>query len=100
MITSVLFDMGGTLEDIYVDAQSEWAAIDRLRDMLASFGLDPRADQEELKARVDAGWVRYGRYRDSCDVELKPIPIWRDYVLEDFHFPDRKSTRLNSSHMA
>ena len=34
MITSVLFDMGGTLEDIYVDAQSEWAAIDRLRDML------------------------------------------------------------------
>ena len=87
MITSVLFDMGGTLEDIYVDAQSEWAAIDRLRDMLASFGLDPRADREELKARVDAGWVRYGRYRDSCDVELKPIPIWRDYVLEDFHFP-------------
>ena len=34
MITSVLFDMGGTLEDIYVDAQSEWEAIDRLREML------------------------------------------------------------------
>ena len=90
MITSVLFDMGGTLEDIYVDARSEWEAIDRLREMLISYGLDPQTDREELKSRVDAGWVRYGKYRDACDVELKPIPIWRDYVLEDFHFPAEK----------
>ena len=87
MITSVLFDMGGTLEDIYVDAQSEWEAIDRLRDMLASYGLDPGVDREELKRRVDAGWARYGGYRDASGVELKPVPIWRDYVLEDFRFP-------------
>ena len=37
MITSVLFDMGGTLEDIYVDARSEWDAMEKLRDMLASY---------------------------------------------------------------
>ena len=36
MITSVLFDMGGTLEDIFVDAQSERAAVEKLRDMLVS----------------------------------------------------------------
>ena len=69
MITSVLFDMGGTLEDIYVDAQSEWEAIDRLREMLVSYDLDPGVDQEELKSRVDAGWVRYGKFqigRASC----------------------------------
>lgn len=90
MITSVLFDMGGTLEDIYVDGQSERAAIETLRDMLVSFGLDPKAGYEELKERVDAGWVRYGKYRDACDVELKPISIWRDYVLEDFHFPEER----------
>ncbi len=87
MSTSVLFDMGGTLEDIFVDAQSERAAVENLRDMLVSYGLDPAVEYEELKERVDAGWVRYGKYRDSCDVELKPIPIWRDYVLADFHFP-------------
>lgn len=90
MITSVLFDMGGTLEDICVDAQSEWAAIEKLRDMLASCGLDPAVDQEELKRRVDEGWKRYGEYRDSCDVELKPVDIWRRYVLADFGFSDEK----------
>ena len=86
MITSVLFDMGGTLEDIYVDERSEREAIEKLQSMLTSFGLDPGVGYEELKARVDAGWVRYGAYRDSCDVELKPVNIWCDYVLTDFAF--------------
>lgn len=86
MITSVLFDMGGTLEDIFVDDRSEREAIEKLQAMLKSYGLDPKVPYEELKERVDAGWVRYGEYRDARDVELKPIPIWRDYVLEDFHF--------------
>ena len=87
MITSVLFDMGGTLEDIFVDERSEWEAVEKLEAMLKSYGLDPKVSTAELKERVDAGWVRYGAYRDSCDVELKPIPIWRDYVLSDFRFP-------------
>lgn len=87
MITSVLFDMGGTLEDIFVDAQSEWDAIERLQDMLCCYGLDPKVDKTELKQRVDQGWVRYGAYRDARDQELKPIEIWCDYVLTDFAFP-------------
>ena len=87
MITSVLFDMGGTLEDIYVDEASEREAVKKLQEMLVSFGLDPKVSFDELKARVDAGWARYGKFRDPSDIELKPIPIWRDYVLADFAFP-------------
>lgn len=90
MITSVLFDMGGTLEDIYVDTQSEWEAIDKLQEMLASWDLDPKVDREELKRRVDAGWIRYGQYRDARDVELKPVEIWCGYALADFLFPEEK----------
>ena len=90
MITSVLFDMGGTLEDIFVDEASEKEAMDRLRQMLASYGLDPGMDDAAFKARVDAGWVRYGEYRDARDVELKPVRIWCDYVLADFGFPREK----------
>lgn len=87
MITTVLFDMGGTLEDIYVDARSEAASISTLNGMLCSYGLDPQVGLEELKRRVDAGWIRYGKYRDACNVELKPVQIWCDYVLSDFGFP-------------
>lgn len=87
MITSVMFDMGGTLEDVFVDESSENAAIAQLDRMLRAGGLDPGVTLAELKDRVDAGWKRYGAFRDSCDVELKPIPIWRDYALADFGFP-------------
>ncbi len=87
MITSVMFDMGGTLEDIFVDERSELNAIEELDRMLRAGGLDPKVDLTELKRRVDEGWKRYGAFRDSCDVELKPIPIWCDYALADFGFP-------------
>ena len=90
MITSVLFDMGGTLEDIFVDETSEREAVEELQKMLIGWGMDPGVSYAELKARVDEGWVQYGKYRDSCDVELKPIGIWRDYVLRSFAFPAEK----------
>ena len=90
MITTVMFDMGGTLEDIFVDGQSEREAIEKLSEMLVSYGLDPGVPYEELKERVDAGWKRYGAFRDSVNIERKPVTIWCDYVLADFDFPREK----------
>lgn len=87
MITSVLFDMGGTLEDIFVDERSERQAVEKLQAMLMGYGLDPGVSYDQLKARVDAGWVRYGAFRDPTNIELKPVEIWCDYVLADFPFP-------------
>ena len=87
MITTVLFDMGGTLEDIWVDEASEKAAILELDRMLRAHGLETGMAPEALKAVVDAGWKRYGVYRDATDVELKPVQIWCDYVLADYGFP-------------
>ncbi len=90
MIKAVMFDMGGTLEDIYVDEQSELAAIKRLDEMLRAAGLETNVGEDELKRRVDDGWKRYGAYRDSTEIELKPIPIWCDYALSTFDFPREK----------
>lgn len=90
MITSVLFDMGGTLEDVYVDAQSRREAIEKLSAMLREFGLDPGVGEEELKRHVDAGWDRYSTYRDARNEELKPVRIWCDYILADFSLPREK----------
>lgn len=87
MITSVLFDMGGTLEDICVDRQSELEAIERLDRMIKSCGWSSGRSIEELKEKVDLGWERYGAYRDSCDVELKPVSIWCDYILRELAIP-------------
>jgi len=87
MITTVLFDMGGTLEDIWVDEESRQSAIARLDTMLRGWGLSPGVSPEELRACVERGWKRYEAVRSVGDVELKPAQIWGDYVLTDFDFP-------------
>ena len=87
MITTVLFDMGGTLEDIWVDEESHAAAIAALDRMLKSWGMDPGLPLPELRKAVDAGWKRYDAVRSRDDVELKPTQIWGDYILTDFDFP-------------
>lgn len=86
MITTVLFDMGGTLEDIWVDAESDASAIAKLDGMLKACGMDPGLSLDKLKASVDEGWKRYDAVRSAQDVELKPVQIWCDYVLTDFSF--------------
>ncbi|MCD8077101.1 MAG: HAD family hydrolase [Lachnospiraceae bacterium] len=94
MITTVMFDMGGTLEDIYVDDASEEAAIRRLDEMLKENGIDLKTDLKTLKESVDAGWDRYGVFRDRTDIELKPVQIWCDYVMTDFDIPKEKLAPL------
>lgn len=86
MITTVLFDMGGTLEDIWVDEESHELAIAQLDRMLKSWGMDPGIGLAELRKAVDAGWKRYDAVRSAGDVELKPTQIWGDYILTDFDF--------------
>ena len=99
MITSVLFDMGGTLEDIWSDAESEKNAIEQIDRMLKGWGLDPAVDYEMLKERVNTGWAEYAKYRDATNVELKPINIWCDYVLKAFDFP-RASLEMHCEELA
>ena len=94
MITTVLFDMGGTLEDVYVDDVSQRKALGCLREMLLSYGLNPAMDDASFQAQVDEGWVRYGAFRDARDVELKPVEIWCDYVLVEERLQGLKSLGL------
>lgn len=87
MITTVLFDMGGTLEDIWVDEESRKEAIGKLDAMLRGWGMETGMTAEDLRRSVDEGWKRYDAVRSAGDVELKPTQIWGDYILTDFDFP-------------
>ena len=75
MIDTVLFDMGGTLEDIHVDDESRHASIQGVLDILRAHGIDPDKDFETAANAINAGWERYGAYRDPRQRELKPEEI-------------------------
>lgn len=84
MIDTVLFDMGGTLEDIWVDDESCHSSIQGVLDILRAHGIDLNMDFETTAQSINAGWERYGAYRDPRQRELKPEEIWGSFVLTDF----------------
>ena len=99
MIDTVLFDMGGTLEDIHVDDESRHASIQGVLDILRAHGIDPDKDFETAANAINAGWERYGAYRDPRQRELKPEEIWGSFVLTDFGL-DEESVRSYAEELA
>ena len=99
MIDTVLFDMGGTLEDIHVDDERRHASIQGVLDILRAHGIDPDKDFETAASAINAGWERYGAYRDPRQRELKPEEIWGSFVLTDFGL-DEESVRSYAEELA
>ena len=99
MIDTVLFDMGGTLEDIHVDDESRHASIQGVLDIFRAHGIDPDKDFETAASAINAGWERYGAYRDPRQRELKPEEIWGSFVLTDFGL-DEESVRSYAEELA
>lgn len=81
MIDTVLFDMGGTLEDICVDEESQRASAQGVLRILESHGHDLSLDIPAAIQVLADGWDRYAAYRGPTDRELKPEEIWGNYVL-------------------
>lgn len=80
-IRAVLFDMGGTLEDLYYDDAMRLAATRGLQAMLACHGLDPRMDLAGLYTTVAAGMRAYQGWRETSEVELPSARVWTEFVF-------------------
>ena len=81
MINTVLFDMGGTLEDIYIDDASKTASAAGVLRILQAHGIEPGLEIPEAIQQLAEGWDRYAAYRGPTNRELKPEEIWGNYIL-------------------
>ncbi len=86
-IRAVLFDMGGTLEDIYFDESLRRAATPGLAAILAAHGLGQPLDASALCALVEVGMKAYQDWRDSTELELSPEKVWPEFVFRDGQVP-------------
>ncbi len=83
-IQAVVFDMGGTLEDIYYDSASHQEATRELQRLLSQRGLEPGLDLGTLQRTVVSGMEAYQAWREATEIELSPERVWTEYV-----FPNR-----------
>ncbi|WP_298030516.1 HAD family hydrolase [uncultured Dysosmobacter sp.] len=84
MIDTVLFDMGGTLEDIYTDDASRAASAEGVLRILREKGIAVDMDIPTAVKKLADGWDNYAAYRAPTNRELKPEEIWGNYVLPEF----------------
>ncbi len=82
-IRAVVWDMGGTLEEVYYNEAIQQEATRGLRDLLAERGLDPGPDLDGLYAAVVSGMKAYQAWREESEVELPPERVWAEYILPD-----------------
>jgi putative hydrolase of the HAD superfamily len=80
-IRAVLFDMGGTLEELYYDETLRQEATCGLHALLAERSLDPGLDLPGLQATVLSGIKTYQVWREQREVELPPEKLWTEYIF-------------------
>jgi putative hydrolase of the HAD superfamily len=89
-IRAVVWDMGGTLEELYYDEAIQQEATLGLRDLLAEWGLDPGLGLDGLKSAVLSGIKAYQAWREEREIELPPERVWQEHVFPDQGLPPER----------
>ncbi len=79
MIKGVMFDMGGTLEDLYFDDDNIRRTAHELYSLLQKHEIEVPYDETELWNLVYPEILRYKTEAEGTLMELKPEQIWADY---------------------
>ena len=72
MLTTVLFDMGGTLEDIWYNEDTQRATCRRLLEVLRANGLEPGCPDDVFWKRITDGVKAYKQWSEGNMLEKKP----------------------------
>ncbi|MGL6197984.1 MAG: HAD family hydrolase [Lachnospiraceae bacterium] len=99
MINTVLFDMGGTLEDIEYNKNTTIAVTKSLIHHLHQSDACINCEENDFWNRLNAGVMRYKAWSEKNELEKKPEEIWNDYYLADFSF-DRDKIALIAEDLA
>lgn len=98
MLNTVMFDMGGTLEDIWYNDETVDSAVQMVLETLRANGLEPGCDRETFKEKILNGVKEYKRWSEGNMLEAKPEIIWPDFYLKDFDF-DRETLQSIAEEM-
>lgn len=90
MIDTVLFDMGGTLEDIYNTPETLADAALKVAAILRKHDLETGRPFDELVVTLGEGLKLYSSARDVNWMEQKPERIWTDYMLRGLNLDTGK----------
>lgn len=90
MITTLLFDLGGTLHTVTRSEASRFAFCTHLIRLLGEHGIRADITPEALDAMLSVNAEEYKHYGERNLVELPQSVIWSQYYLRELHIePER-----------
>lgn len=99
MINTVIFDMGGTLEDVQQDDASLLENGHKILEYLNRHGMGINCGIEEFSETIHKNNLRYKAFSDERMVELTPFEIWDRFRLQGFDI-DRDKLRAISEKLS
>ena len=85
VIKTILFDMGGTLEDIWYNDQTIRTVTGELRTFLDEHDLGTGCNDITFWNKLNSGIRTYKQWSESNELEKKPEEIWPEYYMADFN---------------
>ena len=87
MITTLLFDLGGTLHTVRRSEESRLAFCTHLLAMLRESGIRADVDPTALDAMLSVNAEEYKHFGERTLTELPQSVIWSEYYLRELHIP-------------
>lgn len=86
MLDTILFDMGGTIEDICYNEETSARVTAKLIEMLEGEGVTITDTPAQFWEKIWKGVLKYKEWSMKYDLEAKPEEIWPDYYFSEFDF--------------
>lgn len=93
-IDTVLFDMGGTIEDIHYDRGLRLKAFPKILAILADEGIVLPGDDHETLDMILARNAEYKAWSEKTKIESPAEAIWTEWNLRDFSIPADKVSKI------
>ncbi len=90
MITTVLFDLGGTLHSVIKKEDSMRRFAEHLIRRLSDYGIVIDTTPEALAVSLHENAESYKHYSELTKTELPAAKIWNEHYLKDFHIGEEK----------
>lgn len=90
MITTVLFDLGGTLHSVIRKPDSMLRFSERLIRRLGDYGIVLDTTPEQLAETLHANAEAYKHLSEQTRTELPAVRIWNEHYLREFHIGEAR----------
>lgn len=94
-IDTILFDMGGTIEDIYYDKNTKFEASKKIRKCLEEVGIDLKLTEEDFFKVVLEGMAKYKEWSGKTLIESHPTVIWNEWIFKNYELPVDKIAEIS-----